>query len=135
LLVFHRQWQQLQRRLDFRWEGAAQDILSWLVTFSVMCLGWIFFRARDLREAFAMFESLLSPVSYGRPVLPLDLYLLTTVLVVGYFAAVTYLQSRRSESALPLPFPLELRYVIYSLALYLVVFRAAQPQSFIYTQF
>ena len=130
LLVFHRQWQHFQRRLDFRWEGAAQDSLSWLVTFSVMCLGWIFFRARDLRQAFGMFQSLLSPVSYQHPALPMDLYLLTAVLVVGYFAMV-----RRVKGALPLPFPLGIRYAIYSLALYLVVFRAAQPQAFIYTQF
>ncbi len=31
--------------------------------------------------------------------------------------------------------PMELRYACYAVALYLVVFRAAQPQAFIYSQF
>jgi alginate O-acetyltransferase complex protein AlgI len=63
LLVLHRLWQQFQRRLNFRWEGSVQSALSWLVTFAAMCMGWIFFRAHDLKQGLSMFVTLLSPSS------------------------------------------------------------------------
>jgi alginate O-acetyltransferase complex protein AlgI len=135
LLVLHRQWQQLQRRLNFRWEGRAQSAISWLLTFASICLGWIFFRARDLKQVRSMLGALVSPLGYRHTALPSDLYALTAVLVVGYFVLAAF-RPEESEGRTALSkIPLELRYVVYAAALYLVVFRAAQPQAFIYSQF
>lgn len=135
LLVLHRQWQQAQRRMAFEWSGPWQDAISWAVTFAVMCLGWIWFRAQDVAQATRMFAGIFSPARYHSPVLPVDLYLLTGVLAMGYFVCAA-LSARRGEDEPVLAWlPLEARYACYAVALYLAVFRAAQPQAFIYSQF
>ena len=135
MLILHRLWQELQRKLNFHWEGSQQIAISWLLTFIPICLGWIFFRARDLKQASAMFATLLTPSRYRTPALPADLYILAATLIVVYFVA-TALLSRRDEGSPVLSWiPMELRYVCYAVALYLVVLRAAQSQAFIYSQF
>jgi len=88
LLVLHRQWQQLQRRLGINWPAYVTTPLSWSCTFAAVSLGWIFFRARELKQASAMLASVFSPGSYHRPALPANLYLLISLVVVGYFAVV-----------------------------------------------
>ena len=135
LLVLHRQWQQIQRRAGFEWSGALPDAVSWVVTFSVMCLGWIWFRAASVSQALGMFAALIHPAQYRAPALPLELYALTAVLGLGYFVGVALASRRREDEALLAWLPLEVRYACYAVALYLVVFRAAQPQAFIYSQF
>jgi alginate O-acetyltransferase complex protein AlgI len=135
LLVLHRLWQRWQHDMNFRWEGTIQSAISWILTFVVMCLGWILFRASDLRQALGMFATLLTPSSYGQPTLPADLYISTVVLILVYFAA-TALSSRRDAKSPVLSWiPMELRYACYAVAIYLIVFRAAQPHAFIYSQF
>jgi alginate O-acetyltransferase complex protein AlgI len=135
LLVLHRLWQRLQHDLNFRWEGTAQSAFSWALTFAVMCLGWIFFRASGVKQALGMFATLLSLASYVRPVLPTDLYFLVATLILGYFATTALSARTDAESPVLSWIPMELRYACYAVALYLIVFRAAQPQAFIYSQF
>jgi hypothetical protein len=56
-------------------------------------------------------------------------------MILGYFV-VTKLSSRRNlESPVLAWMPLELRYSCYAVALYLVVFRAATLQAFLYSKF
>jgi alginate O-acetyltransferase complex protein AlgI len=135
LLVLHRLWQQLQRGLKFRWEGTPHVAISWTLTFAVMSLGWIFFRASNVQQASGMFATLLSPGSYRSPVLPSDLYILVATLILGYFVTTALSAGRDAESPLLSWIPIEFRYVCYAVAVYLSVFRAAQPQAFIYSQF
>ena len=85
LLVIHRWWQQIQRRWEWRWSPLFATPVSWLVTFAVVNIGWIFFRAVNLPQASSMIRTLLSPADYTRRVLPASLYVLIATTVGGYF--------------------------------------------------
>lgn len=87
LLVLHRQLQrlgqQLQRRSN-REPGRLSTAGSWIVTMSLVNLGWIFFRANSPSEARQMLMALLSPSTYTDHVLSLTLYWLIAATAAGY---------------------------------------------------
>jgi alginate O-acetyltransferase complex protein AlgI len=85
LLVMHRLGQQYKRRLPFRWPAPIGALLSWGSTFAMVSLGWIFFRAPDLNQALAMLSSVFSPGNYHQLALPANFYIVTSLVVTGYF--------------------------------------------------
>jgi alginate O-acetyltransferase complex protein AlgI len=87
LLVLHRQVQQVQRRLNWEPPVALWTPLSWIVTITLVSLGWIFFRANSLAQASQMFSAFMSPASYLTHFLPAALYLLVIALAIGYASA------------------------------------------------
>ncbi len=101
LLVLHRQAQQLQRRLN--WEPPAQlwNAFSWVVTISLVSLGWILFRAATLAEAEHMFRAVLSPASYSSHLLSGSLYLLVAGLIAAYAGVMFVVQKFTAHSAQP----------------------------------
>ena len=88
LLVTHRQWQELRKRLGFAWEGGIATGISWLLTFSAVCVGYIFFRSDNMTQAFAMLRAIVYPASYRHFFLPQGFYLMTFLAMGGYFAVV-----------------------------------------------
>ena len=84
LLVLHRQVQQLQRKLE--WEPPARlwALISWVVTLSLVNLGWILFRANSIGEARRMLLAVLSPATYAEHALSGSFYLLVAALGTGY---------------------------------------------------
>jgi alginate O-acetyltransferase complex protein AlgI len=83
LLVAHRLWQQVTRRLG--WQPAKiWNLIGWFVTAVVISVGWIFFRANSTAQAQEMLLSLASPETYGSHFLSSSLYLLVAVLSAGY---------------------------------------------------
>lgn len=136
LLLLHRLWQRTQRRFGFEWSGWLATSISSVATFLAMCLGWIFFRAENLKQAITMVGAVLSPASYGAFTLAPNYYLLVAVTLAGYFLLEAVRAWSRAEDEPVLSWiPIELRVACYAAMLYLVVFRAAQPQAFIYFQF
>jgi alginate O-acetyltransferase complex protein AlgI len=85
LLVTHRLGQQIKRQLPFAWPSFIGTCLSWGTTFSLVSLGWIFFRARDLDQAVIMLQTVFSLGSYGQLAQPTAFYILTLSVVIGYF--------------------------------------------------
>jgi alginate O-acetyltransferase complex protein AlgI len=90
LLIGHRRVQATRKRFKplmrkLAWGPA----FSWFLTTALIALGWIFFRANSLTQAFAMFRAVLTPASYGDRFLPSSLYLLVGVLAIGYALTVT----------------------------------------------
>src|SRR5262249_30316804 len=83
LLVAHRQLEQLERRLDWH-RSRSWTPISWFATAALISLGWIFFRANSLSQAREMLVALVSPQSYGSPLLSWSLYVLIGVLAAGY---------------------------------------------------
>jgi len=134
LLVLHRQWQQLERRHEWRLPQTIVGPLSWIVTFCAICLGWVFFRANSLTQAFTMLRAAADLNKYASHTLPASLFLLVAALVLGYFGTMGSQQLLRKYSA-GLGVPLEARFALYSVAVYLGVFHVAQTQAFIYFQF
>jgi alginate O-acetyltransferase complex protein AlgI len=86
LLVLHRQVQQAQRRLNWEPTAGPWNLVSWIVTMTLICFGWIFFRANSLAQAAQMLSALLSPSSYAEHFLSSSLYLLVGLLAAGYGA-------------------------------------------------
>jgi alginate O-acetyltransferase complex protein AlgI len=101
LLVAHRQWQELKKRTGFEWNGAAATAISWLFTFSAVCVGYIFFRSETVRQALAMLKAIFTPRSYRHLNLDHSFYVMTLAAAVGYFAAIgaDTLLDRLSQSA------------------------------------
>jgi D-alanyl-lipoteichoic acid acyltransferase DltB (MBOAT superfamily) len=85
LLVFHRQWQEFRKRLGFEWSGRAASAISWLLTFAAVCVGYIFFRAETIGQAFAMLKAIASPRTYGHLLLDHSFYVMTLAAFLGYF--------------------------------------------------
>ena len=106
--------------------------LQWLVTFHVVCLGWVFFRADDLGRAIDLLRQLVA----GGP--PAELLTATAVTVTGLALAVQFVPDRATgwarrnlASANPLA-------QVAVLASFLTAVAAFGPQGvapFIYFQF
>jgi alginate O-acetyltransferase complex protein AlgI len=88
LLVLHRQWQEFRKRVEFGWSGAVATGISWWLTFSAVCIGYIFFRAENTGQAFAMLRVMISPRAYRHLTLDHSFYLMTLLAAVGYFAVI-----------------------------------------------
>jgi alginate O-acetyltransferase complex protein AlgI len=86
LLVLHRQVQQAQRRLNWEPPAGPWNLVSWIVTMTLISFGWIFFRANSLAQAAQMLSALLSPSSYAEHFLSSSLYLVVGLLAAGYGA-------------------------------------------------
>jgi hypothetical protein len=101
LLVLHRQWQELRKRLGFEWSGSLQTAISWLFTFNAVLVGYIFFRAESLHQAFSMLKALASFRGYLHPTLDRSFCVMTLAAAVGYFAVLAgdALLDRISEAA------------------------------------
>lgn len=134
LLVLHRQWQELKRRIGWNFAGYVPSLISWFVTISVMSLGWIFFRSNSLMQAFAMLHSVVEVSGYTKATLPNSLYLLLMVLALGYLGTVG-LAKLTAARLHTLRIPAELRFALYSFAVYIGIFHAAQTQAFAYFKF
>ncbi len=87
LLVLHRQWQEFRKRMGFEWTGVVATAISWWLTFSAVCVGYVFFRAESTHQAFAMLKALTSLRSYRHLTLDHSFYMMTIWAAVGYFAA------------------------------------------------
>ena len=134
LLVLHRQWQLLQRHYEWQFPPPVMGPLSWVVTFCAICLGWVFFRANSFSQAFAMLRAAANPGTYGSHTLAGSVYLLVAALALGYFVAIGGQQLLRKYWE-GLTVPLEARFALYAVAVYVGVLHAAQTQAFIYFQF
>jgi D-alanyl-lipoteichoic acid acyltransferase DltB (MBOAT superfamily) len=88
LLVLHRQWQEFRKRMGFEWSGALAAGISWLFTFSAVCIGYIFFRANNFHQAFAMLKAMASLRGYGHLTLDHSFYVMTFLAAAGYFAVI-----------------------------------------------
>jgi alginate O-acetyltransferase complex protein AlgI len=101
LLVLHRQWQELRKRLGFAWSGVLATGISWWLTFCAVCIGYIFFRSNSFTQAFTMLRAIASPQTYRQLTLDRSFYVMTFLAAAGYFAMIggTVLLDRLGECA------------------------------------
>jgi alginate O-acetyltransferase complex protein AlgI len=98
LLVLHRQTQQLARLRN--WEpGRFWTPISWIVTMSVINLGWIFFRSNSLQQARQMLIALVSPHTYATHVLTSTLYWLVAGIAGGYALVILAIDALNQDSS------------------------------------
>lgn len=89
LLVLHRQIQGVQRKFDWSPPSALWTPISWVVTISLVSLGWVFFRSNSLVEARRMFSAILSVGGYSAHALSGSLYVLVATVAIGYAIVVS----------------------------------------------
>jgi alginate O-acetyltransferase complex protein AlgI len=89
VLVLHRFGQQMKRRFSVRLPRSVGAFLSWGTTFALISVGFIFFRANDLTQAWTMLSAALTPTAYGHFAMPRHFYVLTSTMAVGYFVVTT----------------------------------------------
>lgn len=85
VLVLHRLGQRIKQQFSFRLPRYLGAFLSWGATFLLVAVGFIFFRANDLTQAWAMVRAILTPAAYGHFAMPRSFYILTLTVVIGYF--------------------------------------------------
>ena len=88
LLVLHRQWQELRKRLGIAWSGVLATGISWWLTFSAVCIGYIFFRSNSFRQAFALLRAIGTPGTYRHMTLDRSFYVMTLLAAAGYFTVI-----------------------------------------------
>ena len=86
LLVLHRLEQQVLRTLKRDPSPMLWNPLAWVVTMTLINLGWILFRGNSLSEARQMWTALLAPATYSSHSLSGSLYFLIAA-VAGLYAA------------------------------------------------
>jgi hypothetical protein len=89
LLVLHRRVQQVQRKFDWNPPEKLWAPVSWIVTVSLISLGWIFFRANSLLQARQMWSALIGFDTYSHHALSGTLFMLVAAIASIY--AVTLL--------------------------------------------
>ena len=88
VLVVHRLGQRMKRQFSVRLPGYLGAFLSWGTTFALVSVGFIFFRANDLSQAWTMLRAVFTPAAYGRFAMPLSFYVLTCTIAAGYFVVI-----------------------------------------------
>ena len=88
VLVMHRLGQQMKRQFSVRLPRYLGAVLSWGTTFVLVSVGFIFFRANDLTQAWTMLRAVFTPAAYGRFAMPRHFYILTSTIAVGYFVVI-----------------------------------------------
>jgi alginate O-acetyltransferase complex protein AlgI len=137
LLVAHRKLQQLQRRWKIRLPESVFSVLSWGVTFGLVSLGWVFFRTHDVAQALTMLGSVLSPRGYGQLALRPNFYILTSLIILGYF--VYHLIEMGLVHLKKNPWPERIFWLVspvqYAVVLLLTIAWSKQEAVFVYFQF
>jgi alginate O-acetyltransferase complex protein AlgI len=85
ILVMHRLGQRVKRQFSVRPPRYVGAFLSWGITFALVSIGFIFFRAYDLTQAWNMLSVVFTPAAYGRFAMPRSFYILTSTIAMGYF--------------------------------------------------
>ncbi|MBU0755762.1 MAG: MBOAT family protein, partial [Planctomycetes bacterium] len=138
LLMIHRAFEPLLKRLfSFKnfllakaWYG-----LKWFLFFQLVCLGWLFFRARSLEQVYDMLAGIFTNFVPEEGSLALamlkELVFSTTLLLI-----VQIIQYAKNDLSVVYKSPLMVRAVYYSLCLFLLlVFGGSDAKEFIYFQF
>lgn len=84
LLVIHRQIQRFKRAFNFALPARLEAFFSWPATWAGLSLGWIFFRANNVKQASAMLQAVVSPGSYHHSVMGEHFGLLLLLLAGEY---------------------------------------------------
>jgi D-alanyl-lipoteichoic acid acyltransferase DltB (MBOAT superfamily) len=85
LLALHRQFQKIRKQWRGNFSPFWGTFLSWCLTFMLITLGWIFFRANNISQVMLMLAALFNPTSYGHMILRPNFYIITPLIILGYF--------------------------------------------------
>lgn len=147
-LVLHKEFQGVKSKitaLDSLLQTKAGKVLSVILTFHTVCIGWVFFRADTTESCFSILRKMffLDPIYQSTSVLAMNLpaidypliypsvYLLLPLLAIGHFA-MNYVKEKNLLVSVPKPLK-----AVYCFVLLFIVLSFSPDKSprFIYFQF
>ena len=111
-----------------------REFMGMVITFGLVVIGWVFFRAQTIGDAFIYIRGMLSKTLFQIPAMNIPWYL---VLVVVFFIFVEWL-GREEDFALRkigLIWPRFFRWSFYYLIVFMVFYCTGSSKQFIYFQF
>jgi alginate O-acetyltransferase complex protein AlgI len=115
----------------------AREFFQMLLTFALVVLAWIFFRANDIDHAIRYISEILSPSLFTIPRFLGMTRALITMVIVGIFVLIEW-QGREGQyaiSSLGLKWKPPLRYAMYYSIVMTIYWFGGKEQQFIYFQF
>ena len=107
------------------------ELTRLVVTFITVTIGWVFFRAPTIGEAFAFLENCIVPAgteTFG--------FNGTPFLFIGMMLVVEWIQRRGSHALYRVfPFPRPVRWALYGLFLFFIFQNDGMQENFIYFKF
>ena len=120
-------------------ESPVISIFKILLTFVLVNIGWIFFRANNVSEALYIVSNLFSKISFTIPSLNMGLTyfgLVYILMLIGFLMFVEFIQERTSIKKLLETFPVAIRWSGYIVLLLIITtFGVFNHTQFIYFQF
>jgi alginate O-acetyltransferase complex protein AlgI len=114
-----------------------KELMGMAVTFTLVLLAWVFFRAEDLGHAFSYLGGMFSSSLFTVPSFHDSVKALTALILISVFIIVEWLGREREYAIAGLDFRFKkpVRYAIYYAIVLVIFWAGGQGQQFIYFQF
>jgi alginate O-acetyltransferase complex protein AlgI len=116
------------------WNKLVARILLALLTYFLINITWVFFRARDFATAWRMITTMLTFVTSGEKILPTVLVLQTVITTAVMLAIHWWMRNRRLDEVID-RLPVWLTGLLWGFMLMLIIITQGGSDAFIYFQF
>jgi len=133
LMLFDRNRNNLNFKENNTIRSHFEDLLKILFTFSITTFAWIFFRAENLNHALEYTKHIFSLTIIDKPeILPVQL-----IIIISIFIVFEWFNRHKEHvfSDLQNKYSTPLRWLLYYIIIYSIVFLGDEKQEFIYFQF
>jgi len=133
LMLFDRNRNNLNFKENNTIRSHFEDLLKILFTFSITTFAWIFFRAENLNHALEYIKHIFSLTIIDKPeILPVQL-----IIIISIFIVFEWFNRHKEHvfSDLQNKYSTPLRWLLYYIIIYSIVFLGDEKQEFIYFQF
>lgn len=140
LLLIKKNRSHLDTVASHRFFPSLKEVLQLLTTFTIVMMGWVFFRSATIHDAIIFLNQMISGIIKSPSLLVTAAKSMITtpvfIFIVLLFAT-EWIQRTRVHmfDFPPTRVPLLLRGTVYMLAMFLLVWYSGKPQQFIYFQF
>jgi hypothetical protein len=112
------------------------DLINILITFVLVTIGWIIFRAESLGKAWLYFKDIVHPKA-ATDIMATHPEAITTIVFIVILLVVEWLQKHHLHGLYftGARFPKMARFVIYTVIIIFLVWFGGKPKEFIYFQF
>jgi D-alanyl-lipoteichoic acid acyltransferase DltB (MBOAT superfamily) len=110
-------------------------VIEMTLTFLLISFTWIFFRASDVSSALSYLNAIFSSTLFNAPNLPSEIWHLIVLIIIFQMIEWNGRAQSYAIAQVGLKWSRPLRWTLYYLLVFLVLYNAGQEQQFIYFQF
>ncbi len=132
LLLFNQNRKNLDICAENSFFPSLKELLQMGVTFCITLIAWVFFRAETIKDAFLFLKGVFSNTLFTAP----QIFPKTVILFILFLLLLEWLQ-RKKQHALEFSgnkYPV-LRWILYIIITFIIIFFPGNQQEFIYFQF